>query len=120
MSNFASMRCSYPLNTQVIFYDGYDSHFDDRALNIICKHQIQTFILKACDSVHDQPNDNGPNMKIKDLYGNVRINWMRYHGTLKFTPHHLNYVLVETQEAFKLSSTKTTHKYFRKNKILPI
>ena len=36
------------------------------------------------------------------------MNWTRKHGTLKFTPPHMNYVLVETREAFKLSSAKIT------------
>ena len=59
-------------------------------------------MLKAGDSVHDQPNDNGPNMKLNNFYGNARMNWMRHHGTLKFTSAHMNSVLVETWEAFKL------------------
>ena len=96
MSHFASMCCSYPLNNKGLFYDSHESHFDDRAFYILCTHNIQCFILRAGDYVHDQPNDNGPNMNIKNLYGNARMNWMRHHRTLKSTPPHTNYVLVET------------------------
>ena len=108
------MCCYYPLNPQVLFYDGHGSHFDDRALDILRRNNIQSFILKVGDSVHDQPHNNVPNMKFKNLYNNVRMNWIKHHGTLKFTPTHINSVLVETWEAFKLSSTTITHKYFKK------
>ena len=120
MSHFASMCCSSPQTPQVIFYDGHDRYFDDRALNILCRHNIQYFILKSGGSVHDQPNDNGPNTDINDVYGNARINWMRHHGTLNFTPPHMNYLLVETWEALKLSSKTITQKYFKKTHWLPL
>ena len=102
----------------MLFYDVHDIHFDDRALDIIRKHSIQYFILKSGDYVHDQPNHNGTNMKINSFYGNSRINWMRHHETLEFTPAHINYILVETWEAFKLSSKTITQKYFNKTHLL--
>ena len=86
----------YPLNPQVLLYDGHDSHFYDMALEIFCKHNIQSFILNAGDSVHERPNDNGPKKKLNNLYGNSRTNRTRQHVTLKFTPSHMNYVLVST------------------------
>ena len=55
---------------------------------MLLKHNIHYFILKAGDSVHDKPDDNGPNMNQNNLYGNARMNRMRHHGTLKFTPDH--------------------------------
>ena len=73
MAHFASMCCSSPLNIQVLFYNGHDNNFDDRALDIPLRHNIQYFILKADDSVHDQSNDNGPKMNLKNFYGNARI-----------------------------------------------
>ena len=81
MSHFSSMCCSSPLNPQVLFYDVHDSHFDDRVLDIICRHNIQYFKLKAGYSMHDQPNDKVPNVKLKNLYGNAIMNWMRHHVT---------------------------------------
>ena len=104
----------------MIFYDGHDSHFDDRAMNIICRHHIQYFILKAGDYVNGQPNNNGPSMKLKNVYGNERMKWMRKYGTLKFTPTHNNSVLVETRESFKISSMTTTNKYFKNKHLLPL
>ena len=86
MAHFASMCCSSPLKPQVIFYYGHVSHFYYWALNILFRHNIQYFILKAGDYVYDQLNDNGPNMNLRNIYGSARMNWMRHHGILKFTP----------------------------------
>ena len=102
----------------MLFYDGNYSHFDDRELDIFRKHHIQYFILKAGDYVHYQTNDNGPKMKLKSLYVNAIMNWMRHHGTLKFIPPHMNSILVETWEAFKISSEIITHNDFKKTHLL--
>ena len=115
-----SMCCSSPLNPQVLFYDGCDIKFDHMSLEILCKHNIQYFILNTGSYVHDQPNDNSPNMKLNNLYGNPINNWMRHNGTLKFTPAHMNYVLVAIWESFGLSSTKITHNYFKRTHIPPL
>ena len=32
IAHFSSIHCFSPINTQVIFYDGNDSHFDDRSV----------------------------------------------------------------------------------------
>ena len=118
MYHFASMCLSSHLNTQVLFYDDHDSHFCYSALDILCIYIIHYFILKAGDSVHDYPNDNVPNIKLKNLYGNARMNCIRHYGTLKFTPPHMNSFLVETWEAFKLSSAEITRKGFKKTHLL--
>ena len=117
MDHFPSMCCSSTLNTQVLFYDGHDSHFDDREFNILRRHKIQSLILKAGDSVHDHPNYNCPNMKLNNFYGNARMDWMRHDRDLKFSPSHTNSVLVKTWEAFKLPSATTTQKIFKKTRI---
>ena len=77
----------------MIFYDGHDIHFDYRELYIICRHNIQYFILKLGDSVNDQPNYYVPNKKLKNLYDNTIVNGMIHHVTVKFSPLHMNYAL---------------------------
>ena len=67
------MYYSYPFNTQVLLHDGHDSHFDDRVINILRSHNIQSFILNEGYSVHEQPNYNGPNFKLNNLYGGARM-----------------------------------------------
>ena len=89
-------------------------------LDILCKHSIQLFILNAGYSVHDQPNYNSPNMKLENMYGNAIMNWMIQHGSLKFTPAHINSVRVATWEAFKISSATITHNTFNNTHILPL
>ena len=66
------------------------------------------------------PNKNGPNTKLKNLYGNAKMNWIRNHGTLKFTLTHINYFLVVTWEAFKILSATITKNYFKKTHIPPL
>ena len=74
MMNFKTVCGANKLNLQVLFYDGHDSHFDNMSVHILRSHHIKPFVLKAGDSVNDQPNDNGPNIKPKGLYGQTRIN----------------------------------------------
>ena len=75
MSHFPSICCSSPLNLQVLFYDGHDNHFNDRALDIICIQNIESFIFKSGSSVHEQPKNNGQTlisitcMLMKELTG---------------------------------------------------
>ena len=45
---------------------------------------------------------------------------MRKDGTLKFTLDRMNTVLIETREAFKLSSTKINQEVFKKTCLPPI
>ena len=52
------------------------------------------------------------------MYGNARMNWMRHHGTLKFITSHMNSVLIEIREAFKISSKTITQKFFKKTHLL--
>ena len=120
VSNFASVCCSSPLNTQVLFYDGHGRHFYDNSLNILLQRHIQYFIQEAGDSVNYQPNDNDPNMGINKWCSDSIMNFMSHHVTLRFIPPHMNSVLVETWESFKLSSTTITHKSFKKTHLLPL
>ena len=62
MSLFSSTYGSSKMKPQVLFFDGHDSHFDDRATYIMQSHHIYPFILKAGDSTNNQPNDNRPNL----------------------------------------------------------
>ena len=92
-SHLFSMCCSSPLNLQLLLYDGYDIHFDDRSLNILWSQHIQYFILNLGDSINDQTNNNGTNLKLDNMYGNKRIKWTSNHGTLKLMSAYINAVL---------------------------
>ena len=69
--------------------------------------------------MHDQPNENFPNLKLKNLYGNSIIGWMKKHVTLKFKLAHMNSILVEIWGASKLSSATIAQEDFNKTQIPP-
>ena len=120
MSLFSRTCGDRKLNPQVLFFDVHDSHFDDRATHILQSHHISAFILKAGDSVNDQPNDNRPNIKLKRYYGLAKIKWQRQHGTMKFTPSHMNSVLVEMWHSFQQHSACVIIDALKKTKLLPL
>ena len=76
--------------------------------------------MKAGDSTNDQPNDNGPNIKLKRYYSMAKTKWQRQHGTMQFTPAHMNSVLVEMWHLFQQKSACIINDAFRKTKLLPL
>ena len=66
----------------------------------------QLYLQKAGNSNNDQTNDHVPNEKLKSLYNEVKASWMLKYGTTKFLLHHMNYILVEAWDAFKISDRK--------------
>ena len=105
------------MNPQVLFFDCHDSHFDDKATHILRSCHISPFILKAGDSTNDQPNDNGLNLKLKRYYGISKTKWQRQHGTIKFTPAHMNSVLVEMWHSFQQKSSCVIIDALKKTKL---
>ena len=84
------------------------------------KQKIQPFILKAGDSINDQPNDNRPNSKLKSLYNILKAKWMLKYGTTRFQPHHMKSVLVEAWEDFTVSYGNIIRDSFAKNHLRPL
>ena len=80
----------------------------------------QLYLQKAGNSNNDQTNDHVPNEKLKSLYNEVKASWMLKYGTTKFLLHHMNYILVEAWDAFKISDRKIIRYRFVKKKILPL
>ena len=104
MSLFSRTCGDRKLNTHVLFFDGHYIHSDDKATHIIWSQHISPFILKDGDSTNYQTNDNEPNLKLKRYYGISKLKRKRQHGTLKFTPSHMNYVLLEIWYFFQQKS----------------
>ena len=76
MTQFSNVYGASSVNNQVLLFDGHESHFDDGALGqMMCKN-IQSFVLKSSNSINDQPNNNGPNAKMKSLYNAAKRVWM--------------------------------------------
>ena len=80
MNQFSNICGTSPINNQRLFFDGHDSHYDDCDLTQMQNKNIQPFILKAGDSINDQPNDKSahhsgaPYFYLPKLMGNA-------HGT---------------------------------------
>ena len=120
MMHFKTVCGANKLNPQVLFYDGHARIFDNRVIHILCYHYIEPFILKAGELGNDHPNDNGPNLKLKGLYSQARMNWQRQHGTLNFKNALMNYVLVESWRKFQLSSDPVIINAFKKTNLVPL
>ena len=120
MSLFSRACGVIKLNPQVLFFDGHDRHFNDRATHLLQSHHTFPFTLKAGNSINDHPNNNGPNLNLKRYYGIVKLKWQRQHGTMKFTPAHMNYVLVEMWHYFQLKPDSITIDALKKTKLLSL
>ena len=120
MTQFSNICGTSPINNQILFFDGHDSHFEDRALTQMQSKNIQPFILKAGDSINDHTNDNGPNSTLKALYNIYKAKWMLNYGTTSFQPHHMTSVLVEAWDAFKVSYGNIIVESFTNNHLPPL
>ena len=68
----------------------------------------------AGNSTLDQPNDNGPNAALKGCYNEVKDEWDEKFGTMKYTPPHLNFVLVEAWRRFSHKAAPIVVRAFKK------
>ena len=66
--NFTKLCGASPKNSQYLFFDGHNSHWDADALDPMHTNDVYLYFLEASDSKNDQPNDNGPNACLKGLY----------------------------------------------------
>ena len=57
---------------------------------------------------------------MKSLYNVAKSAWMLKYGTTKFSPHHMNSVLVEAWDAFNISSVNIVRDSFAKTKLPPL
>ena len=86
---------------------------------MMCKN-IQSFVIKSDDSIKDHPNDNGPNAKLESIYNVAKSECMMKYGTKTFSPHHMNFVLVEAWDAFKMSAGNIIRDSFAKTNLPPL
>ena len=83
MMHFKTICGANNINPQVLLYDWHVSHFDKRDIHILLLHHTKTVMIKTGESINEQPNYNGPNLKMKGLYGQSRMNWQRHNGIPK-------------------------------------
>ena len=85
---------------QIIFFDGYNNHYDEITLIHIEHRNIQPFSKKSGDSGNDHSNDDESNAKPESLYNDAKVSWMLKYGTTKRLPHHMISTLLETAYTF--------------------
>ena len=74
----------------------------------------------AGNSTLDQPNDNGPNASLKGYYNEVKDEWDEKFGTTKYTPPHLNSVIVEAWMRFSQRAAPIVVRAFEKTNLFPL
>ena len=72
------------INNQILLFDGHAIHLYNGALREIRWKKNQPFVLTYDNSIYYQPNDNGPNAKLKSLYNVSKIVWMLKYGQKRF------------------------------------
>ena len=120
ITQFFNVYGASPYNNQILFFDGHNIHFDNGTLWKMVFKSTQPFVLKSCDSINDQPNDNCPNSKLKSLYNAVKNVWMMKYGTKRFLSHHMSSVLVEAWDTFNVSSGNIIGDGFSKTILPPL
>ena len=99
MTQLSNVCGAFPVYNKILLFDGHESRFGDGALRqIMCKN-IQPIVLKSGKLAQWY----GPNAKVKSLYNVSKSAWMLKYGTKTFSPHHINFILVEAWDAFKMS-----------------
>ena len=120
MNQLSNVYGTYPLNNQIIFFDGHHSHFDERALRHMEYQNIQPFILKSGDSTKYHSNDNLPNTKLKSCYNEVKSMWMLKNGKTNCLTHHMKYLVIKAYGAFKIPAGNIIWDIFVKTKLPPL
>ena len=70
---FSNVCGAFLVKNQKLLFDGHVSHFDYGTLRQMTCKKIQTFSLKPANSTDVQPNDNGPNTKLKYIYNVEKV-----------------------------------------------
>ena len=98
----------------MLFFDGYTSHFYDRALSYMEDQYIQPFVLKSGKYGNYQTNDNGTNAKLKSLYNGSKSFCMLKYGMKNILPHHMKSILVKSWDSFNVYSVNIVREIFLK------
>ena len=91
----------------ILFMDGYGGHFSKAALDFLKANGVYVCFLRSQNSEMDQPNDNGPNGKLKSLYNQALAQWRAEfvdRNTNPFRPRHFNEVFCRAWDLFTRSS----------------
>ena len=110
---------AYNINNWKCFFNVNVSHFNNHNISYTEDQKIQPFSLKSDDSVKKQPRKNWPTAKLKHLYNYSKAYWILKYGMEKIIPHHMNSILAEVWDAFKVSAGNIISDRFLKIKVNP-
>ena len=102
------------INNQIIFFDGYGSHFYNHAVHYKEDQNIQPLFLKRGDYENNQLNDNVLNAKLMSHYNDTKASWMLKYVTKNILPHHMKSIFLEAWDTFKVFSSNTIRGIFVK------
>ena len=74
-SLFSSTCGDRNINPQILFFNIHERRFYERTTHLLWYHHIYPFIIKVDNYTNDNPNDNGPNLKIKRYHGIAKVKW---------------------------------------------
>ena len=120
MNQFSNICGASHFNNHILFFDGRNIHLYNRTLTQKKSKKIQPFIVKAGDSINDQPNGNGNKSTLNYLYNVSKANWVLKYGTMRFQSHQMNSILVETWEAFAVSAGNIIRDSVAKTHLTPL
>ena len=87
----------------MLYIDGYGAHWDATALNILLDSGIYVTFLRSQNPENDQPNNHGPNCRLKALYAADLASFMATDSSRrvqKFQHTHFNHCFKEVWELF--------------------
>ena len=112
-TNLSNVFVANPYKKQIFSSDGKVRKLYYRSLHYLYIQKIQTFVLKSRECSSGQPSNGGPNEKLKARYNNSNKYSMMKHGRRKFTPPHMNAILLKAWDAFNLSSVNLVRDIFK-------
>ena len=119
MIQFSNLRGDSPIKNERIFFDGHNGHINKHTLMYKEKQTIQPFVLKIGSYRNNHPNDISPNANLKSHYNHAKSTRMLKYGMARMSTHHMNSILAEALDNFKLSAGKTIRDRFLTQNYLP-
>jgi hypothetical protein len=102
------------------FMDAHESHLNPDALQYLKDNNVFAFFLRANNSDVDQPNDNGPNSKLKSLFNHfLGLYNIKMSRAWKLSKPAFNYIFTQAWEEFQRTAGTVCYNAFVKTGIHP-
>ena len=100
ISNFTQLSGVGISNPQYFHFSVHGSHWNADTLGIIKYGHVHPYLIKAQDSIDNQPNDNCANGYMKNLYWHDKSGWDQMLGTTHSHLPHMNRVIGKVYAMF--------------------